>query len=214
MAELRPFPRVKVCGLARPEDAVHALSVGAEALGFVFHPGSPRCISPELAAATVSLLPPEVWTVAVVVDSDPDKARALLANTGIRALQLCGQERPGDWLSFEAPLLRRVGVEEGAPGELAAWSGVAAGYVLDHPESPGGSGRPVDGELAARLCASHPCLLAGGLDGARVAASIRNVRPRGVDASSRLASTAGVKAPTAVQAFVQTALATFHALEQ
>ena len=154
MAELRPFPRVKVCGLARPEDAVHALSVGAEALGFVFHPGSPRCISPELAAATVSLLPPEVWTVAVVVDSDPDKARALLANTGIRALQLCGQERPGDWLSFEAPLLRRVGVEGVHPGNWLPGAGCRQATSSTTPNPQAARGGPWT-ESWRRACAPH-----------------------------------------------------------
>jgi phosphoribosylanthranilate isomerase len=213
MVELAVLPRVKVCGLARAEDVLGALAAGADALGFVFHPASPRCIAPELAGAVASLLPAWVLTVAVVVEADPSGAAELLRDTGLRAVQLCGDQRPAEWTAFGAPILRRVAVEAGAEQELDAWRAVAAGFVLDHPASAGGSGLTVDRRLAARFCTSYPCLLAGGLDAANVAEAIRVVRPSGVDASSRLERAPGCKDPAAVRAFVAAALDTFAALE-
>lgn len=213
MAEQFRLPRVKVCGLASAADAMHALAAGAEALGFVFHPGSPRCIEREVVTAICELLPAEVLTVAVVVDTSLDQADQLLGTTGLRAIQLCGAQHPQDWSDFHAPILRRIGVEVGAQAELAEWREVAAGFVLDNPSSPGGTGREVDRDLAAELCRAHPCLLAGGLDAERVAPAIRDVRPAGVDASSRLEQQPGQKDPAAVEAFVRIALDTLAGLQ-
>lgn len=213
MAEPFRLPRVKVCGLARPEDALQALASGAGALGFVFHPDSPRCVEPGVAAAICKLLPEQVLTVAVVVNASPAQAALLLRTSGLGAIQLCGDQEPRDWRDFGAPILRRIGVDPGAPAELEAWSSIAAGFVLDHPSSAGGSGRAVDPQLAARLCNSYPCLLAGGLEPEGVAAAIRAVRPTGVDASSRLERSPGQKDPALVEAFVQRALDTYAELD-
>lgn len=207
------MPRVKVCGLRRAEDALQALAAGAEALGFVFHTASPRCADRDHVAAALTLLPDRVLTVAVVVDSTPASARELLAATGIKALQLCGDQVPKEWVGFEAPILRRIGVDSSAPKEIAAWRDIAAGFLLDHPATPGGSGKTVDFDLAAQLAANASCLLAGGLQATAVADAIRRVRPAGVDASSRLESSPGVKDHEAVRAFISTALDTFSELQ-
>lgn len=208
MAERIELPRVKVCGLTRAADIAVALEAGAEALGFVFHPASPRSIEPATAARLVASVPPEVLTVAVVVDLEAAAAGELLASTGLRCLQLCGAQRPDDWRDFPRPLLRRLGVEAAAVQELGKWASIAAGFVLDHPASAGGSGLPVDPEIAVDLARRAPCLLAGGLDPENVADAIRAVRPRGVDASSRLESSPGQKDPTRVRDFVRSALST------
>lgn len=213
MVELPRLPRVKVCGLTRAEDALAALDLGAEALGFVFHEGSPRAADPGDVAALWTLLPARALGVAVVVEAEPLGARALLERTGLAAVQLCGDQEPADWRDFGAPLLRRVGVDAGGAAELERWRGVASGFVLDHPAAAGGTGREVDLELAAQLAGAGPCLLAGGLDGTRVAEAVRRVRPAGVDASSRLECAPGVKDPGALEAFVTSALDTFAELE-
>ena len=123
------LPRVKVCGLTRPEDVRAAVEAGADALGFVRHPASPRHLEADAAAALVAAVPAGLTTVAVVVDAVPEELAAHLAATGIGWAQLCGQECPDDWRGFGAPLLRRVGVDAGAEAELEAWAGVAAGFV-------------------------------------------------------------------------------------
>lgn len=207
------LPRVKVCGLARMEDVAVAVDSGADALGFVFHPASPRCLESEEANELIAVLPPYVVTVAVVVDIDPTGAESLLRATGASTIQLCGFQEAADWKAFSSPILRRVPVDETGQEELERWLGVASGFVLDHPAAAGGTGETVDLELAARLAAHAPCLLAGGLGPDNVAEAIRAVRPGGVDASSRLESSPGSKSPERVDRYVRQALSTFQDLE-
>jgi phosphoribosylanthranilate isomerase len=90
---------------------------------------------------------------------------------------------------------------------IESWRGIAAGFVLDHPSSAGGSGREIDLAIAAELARLAPCLLAGGLDERNVAERVRAVRPAGVDASSRLESAPGHKDPARVTAFIRAARA-------
>ncbi len=210
MPDLQRLPRVKVCGLCRREDVAAVVEAGASAVGLIADERSPRAVDARSASELVALLPPGVLPVAVLVDASPASAERFARVSGARAVQLCGTERAAEWSAFPLPILRRLGVAEGTEQELARWSGVAWGFVLDHPSAPGGSGRPVDPELAARLCAQAPCLLAGGLDENSVGAAIARVRPAGVDASSRLESAPGEKDPARVRAFVRAALSAFE----
>lgn len=199
------LPAVKVCGLSRAADIEAAVRAGADALGFVRYAPSPRDVSVALATELIAGAPDGVWTVLVLVDADPEATRELLRETGAGCVQLCGTERPGDWRGFDVPILRRVAVSDTAQSELDAWRAVAAGFVLDHPSGPGGSGRTVETAAAAELARLAPCLLAGGLDAGNVAERVERVRPRGVDGSSRLESAPGVKDPGKIQSFVRNA---------
>ena len=201
-----PLPRVKVCGLTRAEDVTAAVEAGADAVGFVAWEGSPRHVSSSRVAELVQGLPAGVRSVGVMVDADPHQGEVWAESAGVGALQLCGDQNPRDWEGFPLPLLRRIGVEEGAAEWMDAWGEVASGFVLDHPSSPGGSGREVDTSLAAALAGQAPCLLAGGLDPDRVPRAVREIRPGGVDASSGLESEPGIKDPEKVAAFVARAL--------
>ncbi len=198
----RFVPRVKVCGVRTLEVALAALESGADAIGFVEHERSPRAISSSLAAELVRAIGPRARTVAVMVDRSPRFAREWLERTGVGAVQLCGAEEPDEWRAFARPILRRVAVDESAERELELWRDVADAFVLDHPSSAGGSGRAVDFERARDLARLAPCLLAGGLDAASVEAAVERVLPRGVDASSKLESSAGVKDVRSVREFV------------
>jgi phosphoribosylanthranilate isomerase len=199
--------RIKVCGVTTPEIARAAIDAGADAIGLIDHVRSPRALSVEAAAALARIAGARTRTVGVFVDRSRDYASAWVAATGVHALQLCGREIPGDWIGFERPLVRRVAVGASAAREIEAWSGVASLFVLDHPDAPGGSGRAVDLELAAELARGAPCLLAGGLDAETVVAAIARVKPLGVDASSKLESSPGVKDVDRVVAFVRAARA-------
>ncbi len=198
MAELARFPRVKVCGVTVFEDVEPALAQGLEAIGFVRWPGSPRCLADSAAEKLADALPPEILRVEVLVDASPEDVSAWAS-----VVQLCGGEAPERWFDFHLPILRRVPVSEGAEVVIEAWSGVAAGFVLDHPSAPGGTGASVDLALARALARRAPCLLAGGLDETNVGDRIRAVRPAGVDASSRLESKPGRKDAARVAAFVR-----------
>jgi len=199
------LPRVKVCGITSVDDARAAVEAGCDALGFVDHPQSPRCVEVESARAIVAAFGERVLTVVVTVDRAPDFALQLLERTGARAVQLCGAENPWIWRGFPHLVLRRIGVKETAERELDAWREVASGFVLDHPNAPGGTGLGVDLAQAARLAALAPCLLAGGLDATNVAERVTAVQPFGVDASSRLELAPGRKDHARVAAFVRRA---------
>jgi phosphoribosylanthranilate isomerase len=207
VAEPFKLPRIKVCGVRTAADVLAVASAGGDAIGLVQHRPSPRHLEPHEAAALVATLPVGLSAILVVVDAQADPLERSARDAGVSAVQLCGGERASDWAAFPLPVLRRIPVQPGAERELEQWLGIATGFVLDHPAGPGGTGHPVDLELAARLAARAPCLLAGGLDAANVAALIERVRPAGVDASSRLESARGVKDPARIAAFVRAARA-------
>ena len=204
------LPRVKVCGLTRSSDLEFALAAGADAVGFVHYPPSPRHVDVEKCARLVRSAEGQALRVLVTVDLTPEALAALVSEIRPDAVQLCGEERPVDCAQLELPVLRRLPVEAEAVEQVSAWRGRAIGFVLDHPASPGGSGRQVDLQLAARLAKSAPCLLAGGLGPDSVAQAIRTVGPQGVDASSQLESSAGQKDPARVQAFIENARREFQ----
>ena len=202
MVELARFPSVKVCGVTVLADVQAAIEEGLDAVGLVRWSASPRRISPDEAKRLVRTLPRRVLAVEVLVDARPEDVSPWAG-----AVQLCGGEAPEPWFDFRVPVLRRVPVAAGAELVLEAWDGVAAGFVLDHPEGPGGTGRAVDLELARKLASLAPCLLAGGLDETNVEERVRAVRPAGVDASSRLEASPGRKVPARVESFVRRARA-------
>jgi len=202
------LPRVKVCGITRRQDLLLALEAGADAVGFVEEPRSPRAVEAATVAGILAAASGRAFTaVGVFVDRDPAQVAAWAGEAGVGAVQLCGSQEPSDWKAFPLPILRRLAVAPGAEAELQAWKGVAASFVLDHPSAAGGSGRLVEPARAARLAAEAPCLLAGGLEAANVSAAVRCIRPAGVDASSQLESAPGIKDPERVRAFVNAALA-------
>lgn len=204
-----PFrlPRIKVCGVRTLADALTVAAAGGDAIGLVRHAPSPRHLEPIAAGMLVTAVPSRVLAVLVAVDAEPGELEHAARLAGARAVQLCGRERAQDWRGFPLPILRRIAVGPNAEHELDRWSGVAAGFVLDHPASVGGTGQAVDLDLAARLAARAPCLLAGGLDATSVGAAVGRVRPAGVDASSRLERTPGTKDPARIEAFVRAARA-------
>jgi phosphoribosylanthranilate isomerase len=214
MADARPLPRVKVCGLTRPEDLAAAVAAGCDAVGLVEHPPSPRAVAARRARELTGELPPEVLPVGVFVDRSPAEVERWLRAAGARAAQLCGAERAEHWRSFAFPLLRRLAVADGALEELERWEGTADGFVLDHPSAPGGTGRAVVLLSAARLASLAPCLLAGGLDGDNVAERVAAVRPAGVDASSALESGPGRKDAGRLRSFVENARRALDALRE
>ena len=208
------FPRVKVCGITRIGDALAATAAGADAIGFVHHPPSPRSVMATAASRVAANLPSHVLPVGIFVDQGRQLVEQWCHLSSVRAVQLCGAEDPQEWRTFGLPILRRLPVNGSAEEELAAWRDVAWGFVLDHPQAPGGTGRLVDRKLAAALAEAAPCVLAGGLDAHNVREAISSVRPAGVDASSRLEFEPGRKDPERVRAYVAAALSAFQEFSQ
>jgi phosphoribosylanthranilate isomerase len=196
---------IKVCGITRLTDALHAVDQGATALGFVFWPRSPRAVSPERAAEIVAELPSGITTVGVFVNEPIDGIRAMVALTGINAVQLHGDEPPAYADALAWPLFRAVDVDE-VEEACGAWSEQTM-LLLDtiDPVRRGGTGVPVNWAFAAGVARTRRLVLAGGLTPENVASAIRAVRPYGVDVSSGVESSPGVKDFDKVTRFLKNA---------
>lgn len=197
--------RVKVCGITSRDDGLAAADLGASAVGFICWPGSPRFVTPDAVAAIVGALPPFVTTVGVFVNQDRADVSRIVAQTGIRVVQLHADERPEDWIGFERPIVKAVGVGLSFPAvSLEAWP-EAVTVLLDavDQERRGGTGRTIDWETAGRVAASRRAILAGGLGPENVAEAIRRVRPYAVDVSSGVEASPGVKDRGRLTAFMR-----------
>ena len=186
---------VKICGITRLEDAEVAVGLGAAALGFVFWPKSPRYVDPERARAIVGVLPPFVTAVGVFVDQAPRLVNGVAARVGLGAVQLHGDE-PIDMLArIDRPVVKAFAMRASTTAEDAnAWP-TRVRLLLDahDPDRRGGTGETVDWHGAAAIAARRPVLLAGGLKPGNVAEAIRTVKPYGIDVSSGVESSPGIK---------------------
>jgi phosphoribosylanthranilate isomerase len=174
---------IKICGITTEEDALLAVSQGADALGFVFAPGSPRYVTPKQVAPILHRLPGGIVTVGVFRDEFKEKVVETVNTLGLGGAQLHGREPLSDirWIR------RRVGfvIQGFAAGdpEIAAVGNGPVDIALIDADAPGG-GVTIDWALADAVPPGVRLLLAGGLHPDNVAAAIRRVRPWGVDVSS------------------------------
>jgi len=197
--------QVKICGLTRPEDARAAARLGADRVGFNFWPRSPRFVRPEDAAAMVAALPPGVLSVGVFVDPSREELRAAVRASGVRSVQLHGDEPPALCQAVALPVVKAIRVRDA--GSLSALSAYRVSAFLLDSAGPGygGSGTAFDWDLAARAAARFPVWLAGGLTPGNVGEAIRRVRPLGVDVASGVESAPGVKDAGLMEAFIRNA---------
>jgi phosphoribosylanthranilate isomerase len=194
--------RVKICGLTRREDAELAVELGADALGFVFWPASPRAISPEAVRAILDALPVLPVRVGVFVNQPPDDVARLADDAGLDVLQLHGDERVEHYEHLGRRLIKSVApADGGAGGVVAVPPGVTALVDAADPERRGGTGRTADWTMAAGLAARRRVILAGGLTPDNVARAVREVRPWAVDVSSGIEVAPGVKSAERMRAF-------------
>lgn len=181
------YTRVKICGITRPEDGLAAAHAGADAIGLVFWPGTPRVVGLGPAEAIASAMPPFVTLVGLFVDPTAEEVNAVLEAVPLDVLQFHGNEPPALCRAFGRPYLKAIAVDASADllTSVAPYAD-AAGWLFDAPPAegrPGGTGRTFDWtRLPAKL--SRPLVLSGGLDVANVAEAIRRVRPWAVDVSS------------------------------
>ncbi len=195
--------KIKICGITNLDDALHAAGCGADLLGFVFYPNSPRCIAPGAAAEIIAGLPEAVDKVGVFVNESIERMLTLGRDCGLTALQLHGAEPPEqlrELVGFK--LIKAVTLTTEADFErLEDYSG--ATLLVDTPSAAwGGSGQTGDWELAGRAAGRHRIFLAGGLTPENVAAAIQRVGPAGVDVSSGVERVKGVKDHARVKALI------------
>lgn len=193
--------RLKICGLTRESDVDAAVAAGADAIGFVLWPGSPRAVSPARAATLGRRLPP--WTARVGVMVAPSRADAAdaIVTARLTALQVHAVEDLA-WLedlSVPVVAVRSLDAAEAA----ATPAGVTLMLDAHDPVRHGGTGRPIDWTRAAAIAAREPIVLAGGLTPDNVADAIARVRPYGIDVSSGVEDAPGLKSPSRIAAFAE-----------
>ena len=195
--------RVKICGITRPGDGIAAAQAGADAIGLVFYPKSPRYLSVERAAEIRDALPPFVQTVALFVTPDAAQVSQVLGRVKPSMLQFHGDETPEFCGQFGLPFVKACRIRSGvdAAQYLQPFSRAAAWLVDSFVPEYGGVGESFDWSLIPRSLA-RPLILSGGLDEKNVARAIQAVRPWGVDVSSGVESAKGIKDAGKMAAFV------------
>jgi phosphoribosylanthranilate isomerase len=196
--------RVKICGITRLEDALAAIAAGADALGFVFYPPSPRSVESTVAEAIIKQLPPFVSTVALFVNESPEQVRAVIEQTGIDLLQFHGDESPDYCSQFERPYFKalRMSPDIDVVAETKRFTSARA-VLLDAYRAgvPGGTGEAFDWDrIPADL--SMPLILAGGLDQHNVKQAINQVKPYAVDVSGGVEAAKGLKDSAKIISFM------------
>ncbi|HEY3304997.1 MAG TPA: phosphoribosylanthranilate isomerase [Candidatus Binatia bacterium] len=196
--------KIKVCGITNIDDAIRAVELGADLLGFNFYPPSPRYIAPEKARAILAQVPPEIGKVALFVNEPAAKIRDVIGQQAFSGLQFHGDESATYCRGWELKVIKAFRVRDRE--SLGAIDGFPADYYLVDSWAPGygGSGAPfpwswLEGLRPDRL------ILAGGLDAGNVAEAIRLVRPYGVDVCTGVEARPGIKDHEKLKAFIAAA---------
>jgi len=206
---------VKICGLSTPDTLDVALDAGADAVGFVFFPPSPRNISFNQGCALASRVKGRAKKVALTVDADDALLEKIVESLKPDMLQLHGHETPQRVAaireSFGLPVMKVLAIESKADlGAIPLYTSVADRLLFDaraprDATRPGGLGKPFDWHLLENLDLSIPFMLSGGLNAENVADALRITRAPGVDVSSGVESAPGVKDPEKIRAFIRAA---------
>lgn len=185
--------KIKICGITNLEDALAAVDYGADALGFVFYPKSPRYIMPEKAREIISHLPPFVTTVGVFANEEKEKMLEILEFTGIDILQLHGDE-PLDTCYIWHRVIRALRVKDFSDLEPLNMCKASA-FLLDaySDESYGGTGQIFNWDIAVEAKRFGRIILSGGLNPDNIEKAVRYVRPYAVDVSSGIEEEKGKK---------------------
>ena len=195
--------RVKICGITRAQDADAAARAGADAIGLVFYPPSPRFLSVERAREIRDALPPFVQTVALFVNADAATIAQVLGRVRPAMLQFHGDEAPQACAQFGTPYVKACRVRQGVDllEYLRPYASAAAWLLDSFVEEYGGVGERFDWSLipAGR---SRPLIVSGGLDAENVGEAVRRIRPWGVDVSSGVESAKGIKDAARIAAFI------------
>lgn len=201
----RPPVRIKICGLTRAEDLHAAVHLGADAIGLVFYPPSPRFVDNEQAARLAAGLPPFVTLVGLFVNETAERVRQTIARVPIQLLQFHGDEDAAYCRQFGLPYIKAARVRPGFDLlEYAASFADARGLLLDaFVDGYGGAGKTFDWNLIPKTL-PLPTILSGGLDATNIAAALHNVRPWAVDVSSGVESPGhkGIKDAARMAAFI------------
>ena len=186
--------KVKICGITNIEDALLSADLGADALGFIFVPSSPRHIAPGAARKIIQALPPFVVPVGVVADMPYEDILEIIDQTGIGCIQLHGEETPKQLAKYPVPVYKSFRVDSGFDLEiLRRYKGSA--YLLDTKISGklGGTGKTFDWEIAVKAKEYGRIILSGGLTPENIVEAVQRVEPYAVDVNSGVEERPGKK---------------------
>ena len=186
--------KVKICGITHLDDALTAAEAGADALGFIFVRNSPRYVNPEAAGSIIRNLPPFVVPVGVFVNGRREDILETIQRSGIRCLQMHGEESPEATEGFPFPVWKGFRVSAAFRSELLSRYHTSA-YLLDAfvEGMRGGTGKVFDWRIALEAKKFGRIILSGGLSPQNVADAVRTVNPYAIDLNSGVESTPGVK---------------------
>jgi phosphoribosylanthranilate isomerase len=207
--------RIKMCGLTRTEDIQAVVSVGVDAIGFVFYPPSPRYVTPDMAVTLLAVVPPFVTTVGLFVNATLAQVQQVLTQVPVAVLQFHGDETPEQCHAIASavnkPFIRAIRVSPVMTGAdllkydyayRVASGALFAGLLLDtFVDGYGGGGKVFDWSIIPEELASR-VVLSGGLNVPNVIAAVIQVRPYAVDVSSGIEEAKGIKDAVKIRAFV------------
>jgi phosphoribosylanthranilate isomerase len=189
--------KVKICGITNYDDAAMAVSLGADALGFIFAPVSPRKIEPASALEIIGRLPPFIKSVGVFVNEDINKIRDITSYCGLDIIQLHGDETPEICESLMPRAVKAIRVKDDTDiSQLKAYRGKIRAFLLDtySEKAAGGTGKTFNWDKAVEIkTLGLPVILAGGLIPSNIEAAIKKVRPYGIDINSGIEKSPGIK---------------------
>lgn len=205
-------PQIKICGLKNPDEALGCVELGADAIGCVFYPPSPRNVTPDQAREIMDKLPESVGRVGVFVNRPVPEILKIVDHCGLNTVQLHGVEAPEAAETIEdlgIPVIKAVfmngqpGIDHMAAYRVSAYLVECAGGAL-----PGGNAMGWDWKAAADLPRERPIVLAGGLMAENVSQAISDASPDAVDVSSGVESAPGIKDLAKVRQFIQSVFQT------
>jgi len=203
---------IKICGITNEQDALLAVALGADALGFIFAP-SPRQVAPQRVKEIVRRLPQNVLTVGVFRDEHPQRVIDMVRESGVVGAQLHGHESPANVAEVMVEINWVVKAVVAGSIEAQRADEYLTNLILVDSPSPG-SGLAYDHDLISQIPSTVRVLLAGGLTNENVGAAISQVAPWGVDVSSGVEKSHGYKDPIKLKRFIENARAAFDALNQ
>jgi phosphoribosylanthranilate isomerase len=196
--------KVKICGITTSDDAQIAVEAGADMIGLIFYPPSPRYVTPEQAHSIVAHLPPGIVAVGVFVNENLDTVTSIAQMSGVHMVQLHGTESPELCQQLPWPVIKTFRFTAQVQPEIMQQYSVEALLIEGfHPDVYGGGGVQADWQRVASLHRYARIILAGGLTPANVREAIRIVRPYAVDVCSGVEATPGTKDGDKVRAFIR-----------